>query len=79
MRAGEWASAVELFDAASQALRAAGREYDAARLAPAHGQALRRLGRVEVDIALVRDALALLGEDAVDPDVAALNGELGPR
>ena len=77
MRAGEWASAIELFDAASQAHRSAGREHDAARLAPAHGEALRRLGRVEVDIALVREALALLGEDAVDPDVAALNGELG--
>ncbi len=76
LRAGRYAASVELFEDASRALRAAGRDRDAARLAAPIGKALGYLGRNEEAVTKMEAALALLGSDEIDPDVAAINSEL---
>ena len=56
---------------------AAGRERDAARLAGSIGHAQGHLGRHEEAITRMRAALDVLGTDDRDPDVAAINCDLG--
>ena len=75
--AGRYPEAIELFERASAAHLAGGRDREAARLAAPIGLALGRLGRNEEAIERMRAALAVLGPDELDPDVAALGCELG--
>ena len=75
--AARYESALELLEAAESAHLAAGREREAARLAGAIAGALGYLGRSPLAIERLRSALQVLGSDAVDPDVAALNSRLG--
>jgi class 3 adenylate cyclase/tetratricopeptide (TPR) repeat protein len=77
LRSGSYEVAVELFDEAAAAHRSAGREEDAARLVAGGSEALRQLKRLEDSIVRLREALAVLGADALDPDVGELNAELG--
>ncbi len=75
--AGNYEAALELFERAASAHAAAGREREAARLAGAIGHVRGRLGDYEAAIEPMRAALAALGDDASDPDVAALWCDLG--
>jgi tetratricopeptide (TPR) repeat protein len=77
MQAGSWEVALELFAGVTDGYRAAGLSREAAGVASQYGRAMRWLGRIEEDIELVSETLALLGVDALDPLVAELNGELG--
>jgi class 3 adenylate cyclase/tetratricopeptide (TPR) repeat protein len=74
---GRHEAALECFEAAAAALQALGRHSDAARLAAKTGEALRRLGRASEAIDRMRRALAVLGSDAEDVDVAETSIELG--
>lgn len=75
--AGRYEAACELFESAAAAHAAAGRTRAAARLAGPIGYARGRLGGHEEAITQMRAALELLGADDLDPDVAALNCDLG--
>ncbi len=75
--AGQYEAACELFESAAAAHAAAGRPRDAARLAGPIGYARGRLGGHEEAIVQMRNALEVLGDDDLDPDVASLNCDLG--
>ena len=75
--AGRYEAARDLFERAASAHAAASRERDAARLAGSIGHAQGRLGRHEEAITRMRAALDVLGTDDRDPDVAAINCDLG--
>ena len=76
-QAGHYETALELFDDASAAHLAAGRERDAAHIAGAISMALGRLGRNEEAADRIRAALRILGADRLDAEVGALNCALG--
>ena len=75
--AGRHEAARDLFERAASAHAAAGRERDAARLAGSIGHAQGHLGGHEEAITRMRAALDVLGTDDRDPDVAAINCDLG--
>ena len=77
LNAGRFEAALELFERASADHAAAGRDRAAARLAGSIGYLRGRLGHDEEAIAAMREALELLGDDRLDPDVAAINCEIG--
>ena len=77
LNAGRFEAALELFERAAAAHAAAGRDRAAARLAGPIGYLRGRLGDDEEAIAAMRAALELLGNDRLDPDVAAINCEIG--
>ncbi|MDX6657800.1 MAG: hypothetical protein QOH62_2593, partial [Solirubrobacteraceae bacterium] len=77
LRSGSYEAAVELFDEAAAAHRAAGRDQDAARLAAGGSSALSQIKRLEESIERLRDALAVLDTDKLDPDVGELYAALG--
>src|SRR6185312_83926 len=70
---GRYEDALALFEEAAAALSQLGREQDAARLGPGIGQALFRGGRASEAIEHLRRALATLGAEAEDADVARMN------
>ena len=74
---GRHQPAVESFEAAGAALQELGRHDDAARLAAKTGEALRRAGRASEAIDRMGGALAVLGNDAQDADIAEISLELG--
>ncbi len=76
LRAARYEESIELFQTARSGLINAGREREAARLAAPIGKALGYLGRNDEAVALMEEALALLGEDDMDPAVAELNADL---
>jgi class 3 adenylate cyclase/tetratricopeptide (TPR) repeat protein len=75
--AGNPAAAVELFEAATAAHAAAGRQRESARLAHQIGRELGNMGRRAEAIERIEAALDVLGRDSRDADVAALSIELG--
>ena len=77
LNAGRFEAALELFERAAATHAAAGRDRAAARLAGPIGYLRGRLGDDEEAIAAMRAALELLGNDRLDPDVAAINCEIG--
>jgi class 3 adenylate cyclase/tetratricopeptide (TPR) repeat protein len=77
LNAGRFEAALELFEGAAAGHAAAGRDRSAARLAGPIGYLRGRLGHDEEAIAAMREALELLGDDRLDPDVAAINCEIG--
>ena len=74
---GRFEESLALFDGAIAAHRAAGRDEQAARLAIHGCQILRNLRRMEEAIDRALAALEILGPDRLDPDVAALNHDIG--
>jgi tetratricopeptide (TPR) repeat protein len=76
LRAARYEESIELFQAVRTSLNKAGREREAARLAAPIGRAVGYLGRNDEAIALMEDALTLLGPDEIDPAVAEINATL---
>jgi class 3 adenylate cyclase/tetratricopeptide (TPR) repeat protein len=77
LNAGRFEAAHELFELAAATHAAAGRERAAARLAGSIGYVRSRMGHSEDAIVPMREALAVLGSGDLDPDVAAINCEIG--
>jgi class 3 adenylate cyclase/tetratricopeptide (TPR) repeat protein len=77
LNAGRFEAALELFEGAAADHAAAGRDRAAARLAGQIGYLQGRLGHHQNAIAAMREALELLGDDRLNPDVAAINCEIG--
>ena len=76
--AGNYEAALSLLEGAAAAHLDAGREREAARLAGSIGHVRGRLGADDAaTIGPMREALAILGDDELDPDVAALWCDLG--
>jgi class 3 adenylate cyclase/tetratricopeptide (TPR) repeat protein len=75
-RSGRFEEALALYDGAIAAHRGAGRDEAAARVAVHGCQPLRDLRRMEESMERARSALAVLGADRLDPDVATLNHDL---
>jgi class 3 adenylate cyclase/tetratricopeptide (TPR) repeat protein len=76
-RTGDFHAALALFDGAIAAHRAAGRDEDAARVVIHSCHILRDMRRIEEAIDRAQSALEVLGSDRLDPDVAALNQDIG--
>jgi len=77
LNAGRYEAAGMLFEQAVADHQAAGRDRDAARLAEGIAYTRSRLGQTEGAIGPMRAALEVLGGDDLDPDVAAINCEIG--
>jgi tetratricopeptide (TPR) repeat protein len=76
-RSGRFDEALALFDGAIAAHHAGGRDEEAARVVIHSCQILRDMRRMEEAIDRAQSALEVLGPDRLDPDVAALNHDIG--
>ncbi len=77
LRSGRWETALSLFEEASDAHTAAGRDRQATATVARLAVALNRLGRSEEAVARVTAALGEIGAERLDPEVVELTAELG--